>query len=486
MEDRRRPLALALLALVTFTGLGRPASAADVTTLRAGAARVDITPAGDPAFPASGRYAHERLYARAIVLDNGATRVALVGLDLGGIDEDIWAKASQQVASELRCPPENVVLTTTHSHSAVPSGPPPAGYPRTSPEKTIAAVVDAVSQAKAHLAPALAGFGTGASYLNVNRDTVSDETHLWTQAANLSGPSDKTVAVVRFTTPAGEPIAAYVSYAMHPIHGYLVGITSADVPGALCRYVEQQFDDKMVVVFAQGASGDQNPLYLRPSTNALASLGGTRVTGYEMAREPVEAPLREGKLSRHPLDPKLADNLERLIESEGQLLGEEVIRVMTHTRARSDAVRLWAAQKTLTCPARRRTNTGREGAPGTYEDSDDPVRIRLGVLGIGDTALATVNGEVYSAIGQRAKRQSPLTNTVVVTLANGRANSGYIPDDASFGAYTFQVLGSRLKPGCAEQAIADGVAELVGQYVQEQGIVASRPGPAAAGSAARR
>jgi len=259
-----------------------------------------------------------------------------------------------------------------------------------------------------------------------------------------------------------------VSYAMHPINGYLVGITSADVPGALCRYVEQQFDDKLVVVFAQGASGDQNPLYLRPSTNALASLSGTKITGYEMAREPVEAPLREGKLQRQPIDPKIADNLERFMESQGQLLGEEVIRVMTRTTRRAASVRLWGAQKTLTCPARKRTNTGREGAPGAYDESDDPVRIRLGVLGIGDTALASVNGEVYSAIGLRAKKQSPLTNTVVVTLANGRANSGYIPDDASFGTYTFQVLGSRLKPGCAEQGIADGIADLVGQYVGQQ------------------
>jgi neutral ceramidase len=48
---------------------------------------------------------------------------------------------------------------------------------------------------------------------------------------------------------------------------------------------------------------------------------------------------------------------------------------------------------------------------------------------------------------------SPIANTVMVTLANGMANSGYIPDDALFGAYTFQVLSSHLKPGCAETAI---------------------------------
>ena len=456
------------IGLAVSLGCCGLAFAADAGNLRAGAARVDITPAGDPAYPASGKYAHERLFIRAIVLDNGTTRAALVGADLGGLGEDVWAPASQQVASELGCPPENVILSATHSHSAVPSGPPPVGFPRQSPEKTITAVLDAVRQAKAKLQPARAGFGTGLAYLNVNRDTVSDETHLWTQAANPDGPSDKTVAVVQFTTPTGEPIAAYVNYALHPINGFLVGITSADVPGAMCRYVEQQFDDKAVVVFSQGASGDQNPLYLRPSTNALASLSGARIKGYEMAREPIEAPLRDGKLPRVALDPKLADNLERWIESEGQLLGEEVIRVMTHVTRTAGSARLWGAQKTLTCPARQRTNTGREGSPGTYEDSADPVRIRLGVLGIGDTALASVNGEVYSAIGRRAKQRSPMTNTVLVTLANGRANSGYIPGDADFAAYTFQVLGSRLKPGCAEQGIADAISDLVSQYIGQQ------------------
>jgi hypothetical protein len=289
---------------------------------------------------------------------------------------------------------------------------------------------------------------------------------LWTQAANLDGPSDKTLAVVKFTTLTGEPIAAYVNYAMHPINGYLVGITSADFPGAACRYVEQAFDDTMVMVWTQGASGDQNPLLMRPATNALASKSGVKITGYELVREPVEAPLRDGKVPHGKLDPKIADNFERWIESEGQLLGEEVIRVMTNTRKMAANVSIWGAQNNLSCPGRLRTNTGREGAPGTYKDGDS-VNIRLGVLGIGDIALTTVNAEIYNLISQRMKKQSPMTNTVMVTLANGRANSGYIPNDAAFGAYTFQVLGSRLKPGCAEQGIADGLTDLVNQYASK-------------------
>lgn len=450
--------ASAALALAAASG-----ATVDRGSLRAGAARVDITPPANPEYPPSGKYAHERLYIRAIVLDNGVARAALIGADLGGLSEEIWKTASKQIAAELNCPVENIIMSATHSHSAVPAGPPPPGPPQQAAGKAVDAMMDAVRQAKAKLQPAQVGFGTGLSYLNVARDAISEDTHRWTQAPNLDGPSDKTVAVVKFTTLTGEPIAAYVNYAMHPINGYLVGITSADFPGAACRYVEQAFDDTMVMIFTQGASGDQNPLLMRPSTNALASKSGVKITGYELVRESVEAPLRDGKVPHGKLDPKVADNFERWIESEGQLLGEEVIRVMTNTRKMTGNVTIWGAQNNLSCPGRRRTNTGREGSPGTYEDGD-PVNIRLGVLGIGDIALTTVNAEIYNLISQRMKKQSPMTNTVMVTLANGRANSGYIPNDAAFGAYTFQVLGSRLKPGCAEQGIADGLTDLVNQY----------------------
>jgi neutral ceramidase len=52
---------------------------------------------------------------------------------------------------------------------------------------------------------------------------------------------------------------------------------------------------------------------------------------------------------------------------------------------------------------------------------------------------------------------------MMVTLANGRANSGYVPNDAVFGAYTFQVLGSRLRPGCAETGVANTLTDLIAQ-----------------------
>jgi hypothetical protein len=326
-------------------------------------------------------------------------------------------------------------------------------------------MMDAVRQAEARLQPAQMGYGTGLAYLNVNRDAINPVTHLWTQAPNLLGPSDKTVAVLKFETLAGQPIAVYVNYAMHPINGYLVQFVSGDFAGAMSNYVEQAYGNDAVVAFTQGASGDQNPLYMRQSTNALASESGVPITGNVLVRESIEAPLRDRSVPSKSLDPQVQDNLERWMESEGQVLGEEVIRVITDTTQTSRDIKIWGAQTKVTCPGRIRTDKGREGMAASYVDGE-PVYLRLGMLGVGDVALTSINAEVYTLISQRMKKQSPMTNTMMVTLANGNANSGYIPDDASFSHNSFQVLSSHLKVGCAEKSIADGLTDLISRYEQ--------------------
>ena len=85
MTKTRNFLMPALLALC----LCWTTSAAAPGNLRVGAARVDITPPADRANSSSGKYAHERLYVRAIVLDNGSARAALIGADQGMLFEGV-------------------------------------------------------------------------------------------------------------------------------------------------------------------------------------------------------------------------------------------------------------------------------------------------------------------------------------------------------------------------------------------------------------
>lgn len=435
--------------------------------LRIGAAKVDVTQWSGLPTPAA-KYEHQRAFVRAIVIDNGVTRAALISIPGSRFD---WPGISQQVSNELNIPVTQIVASSTHAHSFMSI----RSRIELPLEPLTQAVLGAVRQAKSTLQPARMGFSTGNSYLNVNRDAIYPDTRKWGQYSNLDGASDKTVAVLSFAKPSGEPIAVYASYAMHPVNAYALDVTTGDYPEAMSRYVEKAFGDQAIVTFALGAAGDQNPLYLRTSTNVMATRSGHTITGYEMNREISEGPLRvvdaNGKaVLNKPADPAAMDTLLRFIESEGQILGEEVIRVMTLTKLNNDSARIAGYQKTPQCPARRRTNgdkmdpNSREGMAAVYVDAP-PLGIPIGVLAIGPVAIAAVGEEPYSMIGVKAKQAAPLASTMVVSLANERARTGYIPDDASYGHQTFQVLNSALKQGCGERAIVDTITELQTQYL---------------------
>jgi len=165
-------------------------------SLKAGAAKVDVTPA-ETALPRNYEGILDHLFARAIVLDNGSTSAALISLDAGSVSEQIWQNLTRQVESELGIPSRNVLLTATHTHSA-PA--PQAGV-------YVPKIVEAVRLAKQRLTTARVGYGNGVSYINVNRNIIDPQTKRWWEGPNYDGPSDKTVAVVKFETMTGDPIA---------------------------------------------------------------------------------------------------------------------------------------------------------------------------------------------------------------------------------------------------------------------------------------
>lgn len=456
----------------------------DAGPLRAGASKVDITPPLQPMSNGWPETLRDHLYVRAIVLDNGSTRAALINADQGGLSSAIWEDASKQIAADLQCPVENIFISAIHTHSdggpfsrsmSLPGTQPPGGRggatgqspnnpqvggrgaaPRNGSPNVADAIVKAVKDAKSKLQPAVIGFGNGDVDLNVNRDALNPVTRLWYQGPNSNAPSDKTLAVVTIKTPSGDPIAFYFNYAMHPINYYLTGIVSADFPGQAAADIEHYYDDKAIAVFTQSASGDQNPLYLQPHGDLSAVLRG---------RKPGGSPLGQG-----PADPNVkpdpeavqqaTDELDQMVKAEGEIISQEILRVAQHTDNFTGNVRIWGGAKTIDCPGRTRTDSGREGMQGQYVDGA-PVHIRLALLTVGPIAFSAVNAEVYNEIWLRLKSESPLHDSMMVTLTDGNAGSGYIPNDESFGHNTFEVLSSRLKPGCAEDGIVNGLLGLM-------------------------
>jgi neutral ceramidase len=416
-----------------------------LSALRVGAAKVNITPSKEELGPNSLGI-HDSVYCRAIVIDNGVTSAALITV-AGNQHERAWKATTERMEKELGIPAENVVLSSTHSHSV--------GRIPGLEEKIFAAA----KEAKAKLQPARMGWGTGVSYINVKRDLIDPVTRKWWEGPDYDGASDKTVYLITFETPDGTPIAVYYNYAMHAVIMGQYDMVSGDVPGATSKYIEDSFDNKIVAVWSEGACGDQNPIYFQQTFD----LRDIRIKDYAQRGEDISNSMPPGGVGLNRSDPKvirLMKEQEMVNNAMGVMLGEEVKHVMRGVNRTMDKAEIKAAQEVLTLPGRRRTNQGRGGIEGTYVDGDS-VTIRVGVLLLGDIALGTVNGEVYNPIATRFIKESPYARTMMVTIANGSATTGYIPDDASFGQNVFEVLSSRLKPGYAERGIIDGIIDLM-------------------------
>lgn len=448
-------------------------TAANVGELKAGAARVDITPSAK-AIPPPFSSIHDPLFARAIYLENGIVCAILLNADVGGISNASADRASAAISRELKVPTANILISATHDHNAIFGGPrrSGSGASETAPSgpseefltKLESGLIQAAHLAHDRMKPARIGYGTGRLYLNVNRDAVDERTRLWSQEPNLEYPSDKTLAVIKIESVTGDLIAVYMNYAMHANLLFLEGMISGDFPGEAERYIEHTYNDNVVAIWTSGAAGDQNPLYLRPNREI-----GEKKIHAVMNSEHVDlgaAIMRamftgSPEADKAPVDTVALEQSLELIKSMGQLTAEESLRVIGQISVMNAEARIEGTQREITCPARRRLDSGREGVQGQYVDSPDPVRIRIGALEIGDVVLGSANAELYNMIGQEVKAGSKFHNTVMVTLTNGMANSGYVPTDDAFGRYTFQVLGSSLKPGCAESAIVSGVDDMI-------------------------
>jgi hypothetical protein len=418
-------------------------------SLRAGASRIDYTPR-DKQLPANFNGVLDPIYVRSVVFDNGRTRAALVAIDAGAMPTDLYKKVSARAAAELKIPANQLLMSASHTHSV------PFRLDSSVEEIILRSLRESVSR----LQPARVSWGTGVSYINVNRDRVNPKTNRWWEGPNYNGTSDKTVAVVRIESAGGAPIAVYYNYAVHGVITGNLDMISGDIPGAASRYVEESLGGDAVALWTSGAAGDQNPIYF----NQTYELRDIRIADYAKRGEDISNAMPPGGQGMDRNNPKvkvLMDQQKRMNETLGQMLGEEVLHVMREglDRSSGDAT-LRGAQASVSCPARQRTDQGRAGFEGKYVDAGE-VSIGLGALRIGDVYVGAVDAEVYNTIAQRLKRESPFKHTMMATLTNGMAQTGYIPSDEAFGRNVFTVLSSRLKPGCAEAGIVNGLVDLM-------------------------
>jgi len=244
--------------------------------LEAGLAKVDITPSSfGPMYgyanrkcgPANGT--HDPLFARALVLAAGDSRLAIVTLDLGSI---VSENLTRDVAGKLGIPV--LLLAASHTHSGpsfLPSRDKAPGItPRSFEPSAYQAelekkVFSAVQQAASSRFPARLGIGHGSLQLGYNRLVLRDDGRARALFDNLEripyGPVDPEFTLLRVEDMNGAAKALLVHYACHAV---VLGPTSckwsADWPGAMIAKVEAAMPGTQCM-FVQGGAGDINPLF---------------------------------------------------------------------------------------------------------------------------------------------------------------------------------------------------------------------------------
>jgi hypothetical protein len=452
-------------------------SLATAGEFRAGAAAVDITPTNLPIRTAGNltltvvKKVHDPLHSRALVLDDGSTRLAIAVVDSCMIAREELDEAKAAASRATGIPIENMLISATHTHTA------PAVYGchgnDAEPDYRawlIPRISDSIVQAWRNLEPARVGWGKRDldTFVHCRRWIMQPGTaihpdpvftgqptnlvmmnpgHANTNKICQTGPVDPAVTVLSLQTREGKPLALLANYSTHYANAPGQEI-SADYFGEFCELIAQdlkadELNPGFVALMSNGTSGDANCSDFTKTNWPV----NPAIVAKAMATTVMQA---LADLKYHEWVP--------LAVSEKRV----VFNVRLPTKEQVAEAREYLATKVGQRPTRSwEENYARETTlmadwPATKE-------LKLQALRIGEFGIGGIPCETYGSTGLAIKQASPFALTMVISLANGC--SGYLPppDQFPLGGYTtWRARTSYLETG-TEPKIVTSLNELLQQ-----------------------
>lgn len=392
---------VSMLCLVVFTSTS--AYAAGNNRIYAGTAKVDYTP---DSVPDSLILDHQ--YVRVIAFSDGVKKALLVATELKWIFNPVWEELTKRIKEETGIDREYILISGVHTHCGVPPG-----------DDFNNKVVACVKEALANLEPVNIGAGKGECKMSMNRREHAVDGRI-ILGRNPYGPCDYKVGVLRIDNDKEKPISVMINWPCHAVINFpKPKLYSGDWPGSTSKFMEKEFQGKVMVPVTIGASGDINPLYHSPYP---------------------------------PRDRKSRRKREGLAIT-AMYLGEEAVRVSNEIVTYPNG-RISAAQRYLSLPGIKRISR----LPYQEIMSGDDLRVRLTAVKVGNIVFAGFGGEVMTEIGMRLKELSPYRHTFVVTFCNGHC--GYLVTDKALKEGGLEPSRSRGKPGTAK-ALVDNMLEMI-------------------------
>ena len=309
-------------------------------------------------------------------------------------------------------------------------------YTQALPDK----IAESVRRAEKNLAPCrlFAAVGREEHMSHNRRYFMKNGTVGWnpgklnTNIVKAAGPIDPDVGVLYLDTPAKQPLATFVNFAMHPdtVGGKEF---SADYAFTLARLLAEFKGAEMVTIFANGACGNINHVDVRwadpQKGHAEAARLGTVLAGAVMRTFPrlqpasSSAPRSHSEIVKLPLPEIAPEDVEKARTVVTRVAGARQPTFLERVNA----------FKTLDVAAR-------EGKP---------LEVEVQVISVGDeVAWVSLPGEVFAELGLAIKKASPFRYTYIAELANG--SIGYIPNREAYPQGNYEVVSARCAAGSGE------------------------------------
>ena len=435
------------------------AAAPSFAAVRAGVARVDITPSGPIWMSGYASRNHpsesvrQHLWARAVAIDTGSGgRLVIVGTDLIGLPFEVANEVAARARQKFGIERSHLLLNSSHTHTGPVVWPNLASMFALPPGedqklKAYAAhltddLVAVIGGALADLRPATIAFGFGQAGFAINRrEPTANGVRI---GLNPSGPVDHEVPVIRIASADGHLLAILFAYACH--NTTLTG-EFYQISGDYAGFAEAELESKnpgATAVYLQLCAGDQNP-------------------------NPRSTP--------------------ELAEQHGHELAAEVGRVLT-TSMKPLAGRLRTAYAMTTLPfapverstyeadlrnpksspaARQRAQKMLAAIDSGHPIRDTPYPVQAIRFGNALTLLA-LGGEVVVDYDLRAKREYPGEPLIVAAYSN--AVMCYIPSERVLKEGGYEAVDNLIyygQPGPFAPGVENTVFEAVHKVMKEVG-----------------
>ncbi len=363
-------------------------------------------------------YVTDRLYAKAVVLEDGGEFAAMVTVDTCSLTPGIHKIITDRVAKYTPIPADRVCISSNHTHSGAPIS--SDATCNCEADKAYLDVfyrlcADAIILAYLKLEEADVKYAfSQVDSISFNRNFITTDGTFITHGrgkdnlvGNLDG-IDPDLPVLFFECE-GKPIGAIINFACHQccMSRYNNAGYSGDYSSILSKCLKEKYGQDFVSLFVLGACGDIN--HVNPDASVEIPMDWYREMGKTLAdavvasmekAEPVSGGVKmlmdTVEVARRPADgPAIKAQVAKWM-SEGQAFMRS--RNMLHYQA-------------------------------TYNKVESDL-LPVQAIVVGDVLISVLPGEVFNAFGKYIKSNSPYKRNMVAENCNEYC--GYIPTEKAF------------------------------------------------------